>query len=142
MIPLHLVRCYPASSRRLFFAFTAREVCLAQPSAAKNQISGTWRYQDAEQISTYVFRPGGTFNAELRQGEKVRKFEGQWVVKERIITYTYKNDSYERANGVVEAPPLQQLIPRAAELDQSDPLVRQVSGARKRKSRVTFFALH
>jgi hypothetical protein len=82
------------------------------------------------------------FNAELRQGEKVRKFEGQWVVKEGIITYTYRNDSYERVNGVVEAPPLQQLIPRAAVLDQSDPLVRQVSGAGKRKSRVTFFALH
>jgi uncharacterized protein (TIGR03066 family) len=75
----------------------------AAQTTDKEKLVGTWRYQDKEQVATYVFHPDGTFHAELRQGEKVRKFEGLWKIRDDLITYTYKKDSYGRANSVVES---------------------------------------
>lgn len=85
-----------------FLIFATLGFCLAEPPLETGKLVGTWRYQDKDQVSTYVFHSDGTFNAELQRGEKVRKFQGLWAVKEGMITYTYEKDSYGRANSVIE----------------------------------------
>lgn len=103
-----------------FLTFAALGPCVAEPPAETSKLAGTWRYQDKEQVSTYVFHPEGTFNAELRTDEKVRKFEGLWVIEKGMITYTYKKDSYGRANSVVESDRLIRLDESSYTIEAGD----------------------
>ncbi len=82
----------------------------AEPSADASKLVGTWQYKTDLQVATYVFRADGTFTAELKQGEEVRKFEGKWLLLEGAITYTYTSDSEKRlGEGVKERDQLDRI---------------------------------
>lgn len=64
-------------------------------SSEEQKLVGKWRHEGKDgQVAAQVFRANGTYVAELRQGDALkRKFEGLWRLDGDRIVYTYTADS-------------------------------------------------
>lgn len=65
----------------------------APPSLEAARLVGTWRYSNDQQTATYSFERNGTFTAESKTENSVRKFRGVWELKDGAIIYTFTSDS-------------------------------------------------
>jgi hypothetical protein len=101
---------------------------LAEPSADEQKLVGEWQHTDEQQgtVARYVFRPNGSYTADLRRGgELQRKFEGLWRIEGEMLVYTYTSDSLAQIEaGVVEQDKLVRVSEDSYTVEAGDHLHR------------------